>query len=95
MHDAEALHELLEAAGFTDVVVDRRPKRLQLPLPQDFLWQYVASTPMAQAVAGVGESARAAVEQRMVDGCERFVEDGALVTEVGMLTAIARPAPRR
>lgn len=88
------MRELLHAAGFTDVVVDRHLKTLRLPPPQDFLWQYIFSTPMAEAVAQIGEEARAALEQRMVAGCEPFVDDGALVTEVPMLTAIARRIPR-
>jgi ubiquinone/menaquinone biosynthesis C-methylase UbiE len=92
LHDPEELHELLDGAGFADVVVDRPIKTLRLPPPQDFLWQYIHSTPMADAVAQIGEEARAALEQRMVAGCEPFVDDGALVIEVGMLTAIARRA---
>jgi ubiquinone/menaquinone biosynthesis C-methylase UbiE len=94
LHDPEKLRGLLDGAGFTDVVVDRHLKTLRLPPPQDFLWQYIFSTPMAEAVAQIGEEARAALEQRMVAGCEPFVDDGALVTEVPMLTAIARRIPR-
>jgi ubiquinone/menaquinone biosynthesis C-methylase UbiE len=93
LHDDEELRGLVEAAGFTDVVVDRHSKTLRLPPPQDFLWQYIASTPLAEVVAEIAEPARAAIEQRMVDGSEPFVEDGALIIEVGMHTAIARQAP--
>ena len=90
LHDVAALRGLLEAAGFTDVVVDRHPKTLRLPPPQDFLWQYIASTPLAEAAATIGDDTRAAIEQRMVAGCEPFVEGGALVMEVWMSTAIGR-----
>lgn len=90
LHDTEELRRLLDGAGFTDVVVDRHLKTLRLPPPQDFLWQYIHSTPMADAVAQVGEEARAELEQQMVAGCEPFVHDGALIVEVGLLTAIAR-----
>jgi ubiquinone/menaquinone biosynthesis C-methylase UbiE len=90
LHDAEELRRLLDGAGFTDVVLDRRLKTLRLPPPQDFLWQYLHSTPMAAAVGQIGEAARAGLEQQMVAGCEPFVDDGALLMEVGMLTAIAR-----
>lgn len=93
LHDPEELRKLLEAAGFSDVVVDHHVKALRLPPPQQFLWQYISSTPLAEAVATIGEDARAALEQRTVAGCEPFVQNGALVTEVRMLTAIARRTP--
>jgi ubiquinone/menaquinone biosynthesis C-methylase UbiE len=95
LHDPEELHELLDRAGLTDVVVDRHAKTLRLPPPRDFLWQYIHSTPMADAVAQTGEKARAALEQHMVAGCEPFVDDGALIIEVEMLTAIARHRAQR
>lgn len=90
LHDPDELRQLLDAAGFTDVVVDRHRTTLRIPPPREFLWQYIHSTPMAEAVAQLGEDDRAALEQRMAEGCEPFVDGGALVTEVGMLTAIAR-----
>ena len=90
LDDPDELHKLLDAAGFTDVVVDRHLKTLRVPPPRDFLWQYVGSTPMAEAVAQIGDDARAALEQHMVTGCEPFVDHGALVIEVRMLTGIAR-----
>jgi SAM-dependent methyltransferase len=90
LDDPEQLRGLLDAAGFVDAVVDRQLKTLRLPPPQDFLWQYIHSTPLADAVAQTGDEARAAIEQHMVAGCEPFVDDGALVMDVGMLTAIAR-----
>ncbi len=93
LHDPDELRELLDAAGFTDAVVDPQVSRLRLPPPQDFLWQYIHSTPMAAAVAQIGEEARAALEQHMVAGCEPYIDDGALVMEVRMLTAMARRIP--
>ena len=93
LHDPADLTKLLDAAGFTDVVVDRHPKTLRLPPPRDFLWQYISSTPLAEPVATVSEEARVALEQRMVAGCAPFVDDGALIMEIGMITALARRTP--
>lgn len=90
LDDPQELQGLLEAAGFTDVVIDHPVKTLRLPSPIDFLWQYVHSTPLADAVAHANEQARTAIEQRVEMGCASFVENGALVMHVRMLTAIAR-----
>lgn len=95
LHDPEELRGLLDGARFTAVVVDRHLKTLPLPPPQDFLWQYIHSTPMADAVAQTGQEARAALEAHMVAGCEPFVDDGALTMQVGMLTGIARHNAQR
>lgn len=90
LNDPEELRVLLDAAGFVDVIVDRPIKTLRLPPTREFLWQYVYSTPMADAVAQIDDRARAALEQHVVANCEPFVDDGALVMDVGMLTAIGR-----
>ena len=92
LHDPEELNKLLDTARFTDVVVDRHVKTLRLPPPRDFLWEYVHSTPMAEAVAKIDDGSRTALEQRVVAGCEPFIHDGALFMEVGMFTAMGRPS---
>jgi ubiquinone/menaquinone biosynthesis C-methylase UbiE len=89
LHDPDAVRELLDAAGFTDVVVDHRVKTLRVPPPRDFLWQYVHSTPMAGALAQTDEAARAALEADVVERCQPYVDEDALIADVGMLTAIA------
>ena len=65
-------------------------RRLRLPPPEDFLWQYVHSTPMADALADADEATRAALQHEVVSRWQPFVEDGALIVKVGILTAIAR-----
>ena len=92
LHDPDELAALLTAAGFSDVVVDRPVRTLRLPPPKAFLWQYVHSTPMADAVAQAGEETQAALEEDVVAGWQPFTADGALTVEVGILTAIARGA---
>jgi hypothetical protein len=84
------VRELLDAAGFTDVVVDHRVKTLRVPPPRDFLWQYIHSTPMAGALPQADDAARAALEADVVERCGPYVDEDALIVEVGMLTAIAR-----
>jgi ubiquinone/menaquinone biosynthesis C-methylase UbiE len=87
LNDPDELQELMRAAGFRDASASARPKRLHLPLPADFLWQYTASTPMADGVAGAGEDACEALERSVVDRWQPFVTDDGMDFEVGMTTA--------
>jgi ubiquinone/menaquinone biosynthesis C-methylase UbiE len=90
LHDPQELRALLDAAGFTDVAIDRPIKTLRVPPPRDFLWQYLHSTPMAGALAQADDAARAALEADVVDRCQPYVDEDALIVEVGILTAITR-----
>jgi SAM-dependent methyltransferase len=92
LHEPDQVTGLLEDAGLQDVVVDQRPKRLVLPPPEDFLWQYINSTPLGDTVAKADESVRIALRDSVVPRWTPFAHDGALVVEVTMLTAIARTA---
>ena len=90
LHDVEELRGLLESAGFTDVQARSEPKTLSLPAAEEFLWQYVYSTPLAGAAAELDEGARAALQQEVVTGWESFADDGRLVLELDLTTATGR-----
>src|SRR5690606_12563941 len=87
MHDVDELKELLRSAGFLGVDVEARPKTLRLPPPADFLWQYIYSTPLAEAAAHAGETKRAAMERDVCARWQELVVDGSLPLEVGVTTA--------
>lgn len=89
MHDVDELKELIRSAGFRNVDVEAKPKTLHLPAPADFLWQYIHSTPLAQAAAQTGEAKRAALERDVCERWQEFVVDGFLSLQVGMTTATA------
>ena len=89
MHDVDELSELMRSAGFRKVDVQARPKTLRLPGPEDFLWQYLYSTPLAEAVAQTGEAKRNALERDVCARWQEFVVDGSMLLQVGMTTAIA------
>lgn len=90
MHDVDELTELMRGAGFRDVDVQAKPKSLRLPAPTDFLWQYILSTPVAEAASQAGEARRDALEREV---CARWQEehmaDGGLSLQVGVTTATA------
>jgi ubiquinone/menaquinone biosynthesis C-methylase UbiE len=52
MHDIDELAELMRSAGFAKVDVRAQPKTLRLPAPEDFLWQYLYSTPARRRQLG-------------------------------------------
>jgi ubiquinone/menaquinone biosynthesis C-methylase UbiE len=89
MHDVDELSELMRSAGFRKVDVQAKPKTLRLPAPQDFLWQYLNSTPLAEAVTQAGEAKRDALERDVWARWQEFVVDGSMSLQVGMTTATA------
>jgi ubiquinone/menaquinone biosynthesis C-methylase UbiE len=90
LYDADELAELLRSAGFREIDVQARPKTLHLPAPADFLWQYILSTPLAEAVAQAGQAKRDALEQDVCARWREFAVNGAMSLHVGMTTATAR-----
>lgn len=89
MHGANEITELMESVGFRKIEVQFKPKSLLVPGPQDFLWQYVFSTPMAEAATRAGAQGREALERDVCDRWQEFVVNGRLSFEVGMTTASA------
>lgn len=90
LHDAAEIQNLVSGAGFHDVSVQSDTRRLRLPAPEEFLWQYVHSTPLAGAVAQVDDEGRRSLEREVVAKWQEFVEDSALVLQVRVVVATAR-----
>ena len=90
LHDPDAIANMMRDAGFREVKVQAEPKPLRLPLPADFFWQYVYSTPLIEPVSKVSAEQRTALEEDVCGRWQALVKDGALPVEVGMTTATAR-----
>ena len=90
LHDPSELRDLLVAAGFASVDAWSTEKRLLLPPPSDFLWQYLHSTPLAGPAAAMDDERRAELEREVVAGWQPFVEDGALVLRQPVTLATAQ-----
>jgi len=86
LHDAEQLRELMAGAGFHDVDITKSHKTLRLPVPEDFLWQYVHSTPLAGLVGKASDAQRAALTAEIRRNWQEFLRDGAMSLEVGVTT---------
>jgi len=90
LHERTAIELLISRAGFRDVDVQAKEKTLSLPAPEDFLWQYVRSTPLAAAVTQANDAAILALESEVVDRWQDFEEDGVLTYKQRIVTAVAR-----
>jgi ubiquinone/menaquinone biosynthesis C-methylase UbiE len=89
--DPAALERLLAEAGFESVAVRWMTKTLRLPPPVDFLWQYVASTPLAPTVAALDEQARVALARDVEEHWRPFAPSGGpMRLDVRVLTATGR-----
>jgi hypothetical protein len=64
---------------------------LKFPSAAEFLWQYVHSTPLAAAVAGIDDARRAALEHDFVSGSRAFMnDDGTVSDDVNVVLTTAR-----
>jgi hypothetical protein len=89
LHDPYELRRLTTEAGFSEVHVRSSPKHLELPSPEDFLWQYVHSTPLAAVLSEVDDQRRAALTRDYATRCQGLVKNGGLAGEVNMTTLTA------
>lgn len=90
LHDPAELQNLIYGAGFRDVSVQVDTKSLRLPAPEEFLWQYVHSTPLADVVGQVNDKLRGSLERDIVAKWQGFVEDRVLMLQVRMVVGTAR-----
>jgi ubiquinone/menaquinone biosynthesis C-methylase UbiE len=88
VHGTAALRRLLTEGGFTDVHARSERKTLVVPRAEDFLWQYLYSTPVAEAVDKLDDAGRADLQDEVVAASEPFVANGGLALEVEMTSAI-------
>jgi hypothetical protein len=89
MHDVDELNELMRSADFREFNVQAKSKTLHLPAPADFLWQYIHSTPLAEAVAQASQGKRDAIERDVCPQWQEFVVNGTMSLQVGVTTATA------
>ena len=91
LHDADTLRDLMKRAGFEKIQINTATKTLELPKPEDFLWQYIHSTPLAGLTSEATEAQRQALTREVCDAWQKFVVDGAMRLEVRMTTVSASP----
>ena len=78
LYEEGTVEELLEGGGFSDIHADAYTRDLHLPDAKDFLWQYVASTPLAGLVANANREKRAALEAEVVNDWAQYQDENGL-----------------
>ncbi|MCG3210673.1 MAG: Ubiquinone/menaquinone biosynthesis C-methyltransferase UbiE [Anaerolineae bacterium] len=89
LYNTSEIRQLLNEANFRDITIRAHNKKLTLPPPKEFLWQYVYSTPLAGIVAEADEQALVALEQEVVRRWQAFQENGSLVDQQRIVAASA------
>ncbi len=90
LHETEELKGLIQSANFQHSSVQSKIKSLHLPLPEDFLWQYIYSTPLANVMAHMDDKHRTSLQHDIVGKWNEFVESNELVLRVRIVSVIAR-----
>jgi ubiquinone/menaquinone biosynthesis C-methylase UbiE len=88
LYDPNELRDMMSDAGFRDIDVRRATKTLRVPPPEQFMWQYIHSTPMAGLVAEIDERRHTALERDVCTQWQAYGTDDAMTFEVGMTTGI-------
>lgn len=90
LNDTGAIEQLFRSAGFGDVTVRAYEKVFNLPSPQEFLWQYIQSTPLSGLVAEADGDVLAALERDVVTGWQPWARDSGMSYPQEVLVATAR-----
>jgi len=89
LNDTAEIQNLIGGADFHDVSVRDEIKSLRLPSPEEFFWQYVESTPLADTVAHLDGERRAQLERAFAANAQEFVIDGGMMLKVRIVVATA------
>jgi len=87
--DPEELQRLLREAGFKEASSHAYTKSLRLPSPEEFLWQYIGSTPLSAAVTQATDESQAALQNEVVKKWQPFATDGGMKYEQDVVIATA------
>ncbi len=90
LHDPDEVRGLMSDGGFQDVTVQTRTIPLRVPAPEEFLWQYLHATPLAEAVGQFDDERLGALERDVVEQAQDLVEDGGLTIQQGIVIATAK-----
>jgi SAM-dependent methyltransferase len=80
LNDADELEDLVNRADFGKTAVEAETRTLKFPAPEQFLWQYVHSTPLAGTLADLSDEARGALARDVCTEWQAFTADDGTMT---------------
>ncbi len=89
LYDPVGIEELAIRAGFRDIRVETHKKELHLPKAEEFLWQYVFSTPLAAVVSQADEASHIALEKDVVKQWQNYAKNGSVIYAQPVVTVFA------
>jgi ubiquinone/menaquinone biosynthesis C-methylase UbiE len=89
MPDPNQTAALLRDAGLSDVRATVQEHRFQLPPPAEFLWGYVAATPLSLFMADTPPDARQSLEADLLERWQPYVNDDGMVVDQPIVWAFA------
>jgi len=90
LHRVDDLQQLLAESNFSDMQFITSTQNLYLPLPKDFLWQYIYSTPLAAVVADVDERVLKSLEKQIVGQWRPFINGNKMIYSQRIVTVMAQ-----
>ena len=90
LSDEAELEAILTRAGFRETLVEADVTELHLPPAQDFLWQYVRSTPLAGAIDKVDRARLAALDHDVMKAWRAFEDPQGMRWGQRVVTALGR-----
>lgn len=89
LHHPHEIRQLMTAAGFSKVSIDTKKKTFTLPAPEDFLWQYVHSTPLMAITANADKDRLSKFEEEVLTSWRDLAQEGHLIDDMNIVVASA------
>lgn len=89
LHDSDELRRLFTDAGFSNIEIAVKPKTLVVPPPEEFLWQYLYSTPLAEKMAGASQQTKGRIAREVCSQWEELVVNHHIRFDVQLTTVTA------
>lgn len=90
LNDPREMETLLTQAGFSDVATRADTRTLHLPPPREFMWQYIASTPLIAVLPQSGNAQTEALEREVEAGWAQWATDDGMRYEQASLFTTGR-----
>ncbi len=90
LNDPREMRDLLSGAALEIESIEPHVKRLRLPSPRDFMWQYIYSTPLLTFLPQSGNAQTEALERDVVAAWKPWVAGEGMSCEQAVLVSVAR-----